>query len=428
MHVVLSTIDPSLENALVDRGQRVLAVIPAAELANRSDSARYGLCAVKDWDDYTRLALLARELEPQGIASVSTGDECCLRAAAVLRAFLGLPGQSLASAVAATDKAVMKRALAAAGVPVADNLRAGTPEDIAAAGDALGWPVVAKHRYGFATLHTHLVRSREHLAELHARRAFGPLAGLPAGFAASAVGRGLDRAPGGILVERAVPVAAEYHCELLRNESRELYCLPGRYPAPLLGTDDGDGMAPAIGSVLMDDSDGEEAARVRELARAAADALGLVTGFAHVEVLRDTTGAWYLGEIGLRPGGNMIPHLLRLQHGIDVAALLADLAQGRPPSIPWRTGRPVAWAAVPAAPGRRITGVPGAEEISGLPHVTDAIAVVRPGTVVDGPLSSLTAAGHVFCTGATPARAAAHAAETAATWARAITTEPTAAG
>jgi hypothetical protein len=68
---------------------------------------------IDHWDNYNALARLAGELEALGATGVATIDEPCIRAAAFLRDQLGLPGQNHQSAVASTDKSVMKKRLAA---------------------------------------------------------------------------------------------------------------------------------------------------------------------------------------------------------------------------------------------------------------------------------------------------------------------------
>ncbi|MEE4544030.1 hypothetical protein V2S66_18890 [Streptomyces sp. V4-01] len=395
MIVVVSALRSTLEESLAARGERVLAVVPEAVLAERRALAagRYEVRAVSDWDNLGQLVRLADALSELPVRAVESADEPCLRPAALLRGLLQTGGGlTWAQAVAATDKAVQKDLLVRAGVPVAAHRRISAVTGAADAADRhLGWPVVVKPRRGFGTLGTHVVRDRTHLAELLATGAFAGAAGLSASMTASGLHRPADEIPGGLVAEALVRVRAEYHIEILRDHGRELYAVPARYVAPVLGS-------PLVGSVLL--QPGPEHDATAALARAAADTLGLSTGFAHVEVLLDQEGVWRVGEIGLRPGGARVPHLLNLHHRIDVPGLAADLATGTRPQVQLSTsGQTTAWVSA-ATPSGTVAAITPAKEILGLPGVIDAHTDLYPGATAGGPHGSIALATHVFTQGA----------------------------
>lgn len=396
MIVVVSALRSTLEDALAARGERVLAVVPEAVLAERRTGAagRYAVRAVSDWDDLGELVRLADALSDLPVRAVASGDEPCLRPAALLRGLLQTGGGlTWAQAVAATDKAVQKDLLGRAGVPVARHRRITVVADAAPAADQhLGWPVVVKPRRGFGTLGTHVVRDRAHLDELLATGAFAGTNGLPASMTASGLHRPLDEVPGGLVAEALIHIRAEYHIELLRHHGQEMYAVPARYVAPVLGS-------PLVGSVLL--QPGPEYDATTALARAAADALGLTTGFAHVEVLLDDEGAWRVGEIGLRPGGARVPHLLRLHHRIDVPELAAALATGTRPRVQLsQAGHTTAWVSA-VTPSGTVTAITPTVEIRHLPGVIDAHTDLHPGDTAGGPHGSTALATHVYTQGAT---------------------------
>ncbi len=408
MLVVLSALRSHLEDLLTARGQQILVVVPPAVHADRqARGVPYPMLTVAAWDDRRQLSVLADELASLPIESVVTTDEPCLRAAAFLRERLGVPGQSAESATAGTDKHVQKDVLTAAGAPVAGHVPLNSVADIESAAEQLGWPVVVKPRRGFAAIGTLLVRDQGHLDRLRASGAFGPQA-LPASLHASGIHRGLDHASGGLMAEEGIDVVGEFHCEILRHHGREVYAVPGRYPGPLLGTT-------VIGSVLLGPGD-DHAQQVTDLARSAADALQLASGFAHVEILLARSGDLLVGEIGLRPGGAMLPHLLKLQHGIDPWALAADLAMGRPPQAHLRSRGPiVAWAA-PIAPPGWITHMDSAEVLRTRPGVVDVHQLVHVGQQSPTRVGTLNPAGHVFAVGDTAEQAEARAHQAASAW------------
>jgi biotin carboxylase len=407
--VVLSTLSTSLERELAARGRAVIVLVPRAVVHERARPD----CAVRGvdrWDDYTELARLAADLERQGVVAVATTDERCLRAAAFLRAVLGLPGLGFDDAVAFTDKAVMKARLRAHGVAVAEGEVVHAVDDLPDVAARLGWPLLVKPRSGFSAISTHVIRDPAHLAQLRAdgvlRR--GPSIGTrhPALSATDGLGP-LGSSPRGFLTEACVDVHVEFQCELLRRGGEEVYCLPFRYSAPLLQAGDRVGAA-HIGS------SSEDARRVREITRSAADALGLRDGFAHAEVFRLRDGTWLLGEIGARPGGAQTPRIMALQHGIDVVAQAADLVEGiTTPLAVEEADQSTAWVSIPAPTGI-VTAMTPVEELRALPGVVDVVMEIAVGDTSTGPLGSLAHAGYVFCAAATTERALALAASAAA--------------
>ncbi len=115
---------PPAEDAAYARRFRHLEVVPS-------------LAAIPD----ETLADLARRFGVRRILSL--GEREVLRAARI-RAALGLPGQSLASAVAYRDKYVMKSTLAAAGIDVAPMRKIRTDGELAEFIRQVGFPVVVK--------------------------------------------------------------------------------------------------------------------------------------------------------------------------------------------------------------------------------------------------------------------------------------------
>ena len=363
MIVVLSLYRPRLESYLAAHGTKILALIPdSMRLAREATDPGYPIRTIDQWDNYNELARLAGEFENLGVTAVTTIDEPCIRAAAFLRDLLGLPGQGHESAVACTDKAVMKRRLAADGIPVAEHRVVHSVAQIRDFLDEIGGEIVVKPRCGFGAINTHRV-SQDNFEQLAAAGAFAPPRDLPEYFRSTTVTSDLGRVS--YLVERYIDVVAEYHCELMLHEGSEVHCVVGRYSSPLLSDW-------AVGSVWLAHQS-PEAIKVRELTRAAASALGMTHGFGHCEVFRDRSGRWFVGEFASRPGGVMIPRSLQLSFGIDNLALLADQLAGRRPSTePGNHARgTVAWRGVPVESGT-ITDMPDEEQLLSLPGVIEA--------------------------------------------------------
>ncbi|MCV7220945.1 ATP-grasp domain-containing protein [Mycolicibacterium elephantis] len=392
MIVVLSLYRPRLEDFLAAQGEKILALIPdSMRTAREAGDPGYPIRTIDRWDNYNELARLAGEFETLGVTAVATIDEPCIRAAAFLRGLLGLPGQDHESAVACTDKSVMKRRLAAHGIPVAEHRVVHSVAEIREFLDEIGDAIVVKPRSGFGTINTHRV-GLDNFDDLAAAGAFAPPRDLPEYFWSTSMTSDLGQVS--YLVERYVDVVAEYHCELMLHEGEEVHCLAARYANPVLADH-------AVGSVWLHHRSAE-AVEVRRLTRAAAKALGVTHGFGHCEVLRDRTGRWFVGEFGSRPGGSMIPRSLKLSYGIDNLALLADQLCGRRPRKqppPRRIPGAIAWLAIPVESGV-ITDMPDEAQLLGLPGVIDAEIVMRPGDSTKGLTSgAMFHAAYIFCVG-----------------------------
>ncbi|WP_042380046.1 ATP-grasp domain-containing protein [Streptacidiphilus melanogenes] len=404
MHVVLTSSTAPHAEILHERGQEVMLVVPGSASVGHRD---FPVWRVSAWDAYGELARLALDLVDEPVASLTTTDERCLRPAAWLRSMLGLPGMSWEQSVAGTDKHIMKQKLARAQIPVARHLPVATLSQVPTAADSLGWPVVVKLRTGASMLGTTRLDSEQEFWLARSNNRFGPFA-VPTGWDAAHLDLGLTHAPGGLMVEQALTVVAEWHVEVLRWRGQEVYVLPGRYTAPLLDTH-------IVGSVLLPTAS-DEAREVAALARAAADALGLTTGFAHAEVMLTADGDFVLGEIGLRPGGGRLQHLVELQHGVDPFALQADLAMDRRPLVRLRPEHdPIAWAS-PFAPPGLVTGVTPLADILAMPGVIGAEETLAVGDVSTGQVGTAITGGHVYATGPNAEVAMARAAAAAAAW------------
>ncbi|GAB3856587.1 hypothetical protein ACFPIJ_58515 [Dactylosporangium cerinum] len=365
--IVVAANPPVLEQAVLDSGvQDVVSVVPQ-RIADTRAAETYPVHVVPSLSDLPALAVVAAA-HPGATAVLALQEEAMV-AAGFLRDLLDVPGPRLGEAVRFTDKAVMKRRLDRAGLPVARHIRVRTLDEVAAAADQLGWPVVSKPVTGGATQHVWRLTDR---AELDRLRGGGHLTG-----------------EGPFLVEEYVDVVQEYHCEALFARGAEVYAHVGRYPQPLLH-----GLGDTNGTTFLPD-DSHEARTVAELHRSAARTLGLTDGFTHGEFFGTRQGL-LVGEVAARPGGAGIPRALQLQYGIDVRGWAIDLALDRPlrPAGPPSDGV-VTWLALAARPGR-IARISSAEELLAHDGVIEAVLRYQPGDMFDRPRAATAYAGHVY--------------------------------
>ncbi|MDI5963974.1 hypothetical protein POF50_012045 [Streptomyces sp. SL13] len=376
--LVVAVGPPVLEQELVRAGHTdFVSVVPEAYAGLRGDG--HPVVPVRSLDDYAALAAVARA--HPGAGAVLTVQEEGMRAAAFLRDLLGLPGAGLGEAVRFTDKTLMKRLLAAAGLPVAANTRVASLDAVPAAAELIGWPVVVKPAAGGGTENVWRADGPAHLERLAAEGHLAPLS-----------------ACGSLVVEAFVDVRTEYHCDALHVGGREVYAHVGRYPAPLLA-----GLGATGGTTLLPDTD-PVAAAVLDLHRASLRALGQTDGFTHGEFFGTPDGLM-VGEVAARPGGAGLPRALFHQYGIDVRAWAVDLALDRPlRPVGGARADVISWLTLPARPGR-IHHVSSAKDLRELPGVIEAVMRYGPGDLFDRPRSSIAYAGHVYLASTSPEEA-----------------------
>ncbi|WP_406160464.1 ATP-grasp domain-containing protein [Streptomyces sp. NBC_00882] len=339
---------------------------------------------VDDIGDLTAVRRVALDLlARQPVDHVVAPSERSLPAGGYLRSFLGLPGIGFETANRFSNKATMKSALAAAGLPIAPYRVIGSPAQAAEAADGLGWPVVLKPALGTGSMNTFALSSAGELAEL----------------LASPAADGLRRSACPLLVERFVEMEGEYHCDGVVSDGKAEFAAVQRYFMPLLGhTDD------FTGSYLLPE-DSPDVAPVRALHQAAVDALGLANGVTHMEVFK-TRGGFVIGEISCRPAGGGIIDAVKMQYGVDLWRVFMDTALGRPagvsgPVAPLRD-EIVANCDLPVRPGR-VVRISTPEELAKVPDVIEARMSTRVGDVISPRLHSASTTGLVFLAAADPA-------------------------
>ena len=235
-----------------------------------------------------------------GIVGLSEYD---LLAAARLREVFGIPGYRPEFVLRFKDKAVMKRAVAAAGLRVPrfrDLSGGGTVSDVVA---ELGLPVILKPRIGAAS-------------------------------------HGVIRADDATTLERALAaIDTDYECEEfvegdilhvdgVRRDGDFHFVSASVYVNSCF--DFACGLR--LGSVLLDP--GSRRDRIVAFAGACLDALGLADGPFHLELFETPRDELVFLEVGLRPGGGEIPFIHRDLFGIDLLGEAFRVSLGMPPLTP----------------------------------------------------------------------------------------------
>ena len=237
---------------------------------------------------------------------------------AEVRERLGIDGMGVQTALRFRDKARMKDALRAAGIPCARHRRIGCEQDVHDFVAEVGLPLVIKPLDGAAAAATFRVNDKE----------------------------ALDRALAAVRPHPQRPALAE---ELVMGEERSFETL-SQGGAPLWHS--GTRYAPQPLRVIENpwiqwtvllpgEPDAGDALAIREVGRAALRALGMGTGMTHMEWFLRSNGGVVVSEVAARPPGAQIMTLNSYAHDVDLYHRWAHLVvheELEPPLRRYATG------------------------------------------------------------------------------------------
>jgi hypothetical protein len=213
--------------------------------------------------------------------------------AAKLRHLLGTPGMSYDTAVGFRDKQVMKERLAAAGLRVPHSARIRTVAEARAAAERIGFPLILKPIDGAGSADTYRV---ENAAELEA--ALGAM-------------RHVREASCEEFVE-----GEEFTYDTVCVEGQPQYENVAQYlPRPLVARTVHD-CSPII--LTYRDLTNPRLADGVAFGRQVLRALGMRSGFTHMEWYRKADGEVVFGEIGSRPGGARLVDQMNVGSDVDL--------------------------------------------------------------------------------------------------------------
>jgi biotin carboxylase len=267
-------------------GAEVYAVgdVPEAQVPAHVRRHLRGYVQVRElFDEQAALAQLAPVAERLGIERVECLWEPCVLLAAALRERLGLPGMSRDTVLGFRDKTLMKRRLLAAGVRVPRFARVTSAGECFEAAEAISYPVVIKPIAGAGSADTYAIRSPQEMERVLAQLGHLEEANLEEFI------DGEEFTYDTVCIDGAP-----------RFESVTKY-----YPKPMDGRHN-EWISPAQ-LTYADPYARPELKGGIELGRAVLKALGMGTGFTHMEWFRKPDGEVVFGEIAARaPGGKLV--------------------------------------------------------------------------------------------------------------------------
>ncbi len=330
----------------------------------RSRIARFGRVDLERPDGlseaghHARLARRARALATDmSVVAVVGMTERAVVPAAVVREALGQPGLGIGAARACHDKAEMKRAVHAAGLPHARWASIGSAARADALIDRLGLPLVIKQR---ASSGARGARICAQAAEV--RDALRP----------------------GWIAESFVP-GAEMSVESFVIDGRVVFANPTEYLVPFWAN-----LLPARLPAV-------DAAAVLDLNQRAITALGITRGLTHLELFLGPDGPVF-GEIAVRPPGGHLMDLLELAYGFDPWETLLCIEQEERPSLPDGARRSAGVYVLHPGAGvvRSVRGLSAARAV---PGIVTLRCRARSGNVLRPRVGSGQTVGHLVAVG-----------------------------
>ena len=213
--------------------------------------------------------------------------------AARLRERWGMPGMSVDAVRGFRDKQLMKERVAAAGLRVPKSRRALTEKDVRAAAEELGYPLIVKPIAGAGSADTYKAESASELDGIIAKM------------------RGVGEASCEEYID-----GEEFTFDTVCIDGKPAYENVAAYLPKPLEMRSLEWVSPVI--ITVRDLQQEKLQGGITLGRNVLGALGMGTGFTHMEWFLTPKGEAVFGEIGCRPGGAHIVDQMNYTSDIDL--------------------------------------------------------------------------------------------------------------
>lgn len=243
---------------------------------------------------------ICREIEPDGVATI--GSDLANITVQYLAERLGLPGNSRECVYNSTNKYAMRRAFAAAGIPVPFFREAAEGETA----DPPAYPVIVKPTDRSGSRAITKVNTRQELAP--------------------AIQRAIDASFEKKAIVEGCLCGEEYSLEAVSYQgTHTCLAITKKYTTGSPHFIETGHLEPAPLSWELQE-------RAKTMIFAALDALQVKNGASHSEFRIDGNGDVHIIEIGSRMGGDCIgSHLVPLSTGQDFVGMVVDIAVGNPP-------------------------------------------------------------------------------------------------
>ncbi len=280
---------------LAEVGATIIGVSdqPQAQLPQAVKHSLKAYIQAPIFDEDRAVDAIVRGLGRVEVDRVETLWEPCVVLAAKVRKALGIPGMTPEVALRFRDKGLMKEAAIAGGVRVPKAVRIRTVNEAWAAAEVVGFPLIIKPIAGAGTADTFRCFEPKMLENALQRMGHVPVCSVEEyidgdEFTYDTVC--IDGVP-------AFENVAQYHPRPIEGRTNE-WISPAQhvFRNPLIPE-----LMPGI-----------------DLGRRTLKALGMTTGFTHMEWYRKPDGEVVLGEIACRSGGGKLVDMMNLSNDFDV--------------------------------------------------------------------------------------------------------------
>lgn len=247
-------------------------------------------------------------LRGRNVDRIETLWEPTVLMAARMREKFGVPGMSYDAVLGFRDKQLMKDRVAAAGLRVPYAFRCKTGKEVKAAAEKIGFPLIVKPIAGAGSADTYRVDD----------------------------GAMLDKVLKAVKHVEVVSVEEfvdgdEFTYDTICVDGKPIYENSAQYlPRPLVARTV-ESISPVICTVRDLSQPGMRAGL--ELGRGVLQALGMGTGFTHMEWFRKANGEVVFGEIGCRVGGARLVHQMNYTSDQDLFTGWARAVTGQRPNL-----------------------------------------------------------------------------------------------
>ena len=295
---------PHFTRALAAQGARVIGLGDQPREALPGDvsgALAAHLCAADLWNEPAVVRMVRDETRAAGVRvdRVECLWEPGMLLAARLREALGVPGLGVEKTIPFRDKQRMKELLDAAGIRTPWHVRARTKDEVRAAAARIGFPLIVKPIAGAGSTDTYRVDAPEQLERVLPRLGHVPE----------------------VSVEEFID-GDEFTFDTVCAEGRILYENVAFYRPRPYEEKKHEWISPT--ATCIRDLAQPELQEGCEMGRRVLRAMGFRTGFSHMEWYRKQDGEIVFGEIGARPPGARLVHVMNYASDIDLFAGWAE--------------------------------------------------------------------------------------------------------
>ncbi|MBF0595499.1 MAG: ATP-grasp domain-containing protein [Candidatus Omnitrophica bacterium] len=320
-----------------------------------------------DIKDVTSAIKIARENRIDGVLTVAS--DIGVKTVAAVSDALGLPGISQEVADRSTDKALMRRAFAAHGVPSPQSFAVDQVAALVECAEKIGFPVVVKPADSAGSRGVKLVNDEAGLKEaFEIARGYSAKAKV----VVEAFMHGVEVSVEAFVSRGEISIVAL--SDKVRTAPPYLLDIdvifPSAYPADVQG-------------------------RIIEVARKAIRAIGITMGPVHMELMMTPEGPVPVELAARGPGFKVFTDMLPAVTGIDMLKALIQVSLGQEPVLERTASRASALRFLSATDGI-VTAVGGLDQARSRRGIYDADIYVRPGERVRALTCGSDRIGHII--------------------------------